>query len=57
MIQPCRNKLADLVVLGDDPRRVDTSRIGDIEVVATYVNGRETGKSTSRARSWRSSWS
>jgi predicted amidohydrolase YtcJ len=37
-------KLADLVVLGDDPRRVDTSRIGDVEVVATYVNGRETGK-------------
>ncbi|MBH1938646.1 amidohydrolase [Streptomyces sp. AV19] len=36
-------KLADLVVLGDDPRRVDTSRIGDIEVVATYVDGRDTG--------------
>lgn len=36
-------KRADLVVLGDDPRRVDTSRIGDIEVVATYVDGR-TGK-------------
>ncbi|WP_262697933.1 MULTISPECIES: amidohydrolase [Streptomyces] len=36
-------KLADLVVLGDDPGRVDTSRIGDIEVVATYVDGRETG--------------
>jgi predicted amidohydrolase YtcJ len=35
-------KLADLVVLGDDPRRVDTSRIGDIEVVATYVDGSET---------------
>ncbi|MFE6709271.1 amidohydrolase [Streptomyces sp. NPDC057695] len=34
---------ADLVVLGDDPRAVDTSRIGDIEVVATYVDGR-TGK-------------
>jgi predicted amidohydrolase YtcJ len=32
-------KRADLVVLGDDPRRVDTSRIGDIEVVATYVDG------------------
>lgn len=32
-------KSADLVVLGDDPRRVDTSRIGDIEVVATYVDG------------------
>ncbi|MEU1935362.1 hypothetical protein [Streptomyces coeruleorubidus] len=24
-----------------DPRRVDTSRIGDIEVVATYVDGRD----------------
>ncbi|GGU29080.1 amidohydrolase [Streptomyces coeruleorubidus] len=34
-------KRADLVVLGDDPRRVDTSRIGDIEVVATYVDGRD----------------
>ncbi|GGK84055.1 amidohydrolase [Streptomyces flaveus] len=33
-------KRADLVVLGDDPRRVDTSRIGDIEVVTTYVDGR-----------------
>jgi predicted amidohydrolase YtcJ len=33
-------KHADLVVLGDDPRRVDTSRIGDIEVVETYVDGR-----------------
>ncbi len=30
---------ADLVVLGDDPRRVETSRIGDIEVVATLVDG------------------
>ncbi|MFE0883355.1 amidohydrolase [Streptomyces rochei] len=35
-------KRADLVVLGDDPTRVDTSRIGDIEVVATYVDGRAT---------------
>jgi predicted amidohydrolase YtcJ len=34
-------KRADLVVLGDDPRGVDTSRIGDIEVVATYVDGRD----------------
>ncbi|MFF6875849.1 amidohydrolase [Streptomyces sp. NPDC012474] len=33
-------KHADLVVLGDDPRSVDTSRIGDIEVVETYVGGR-----------------
>ncbi|MGW1723521.1 amidohydrolase [Streptomyces sp. NPDC002306] len=35
-------KRADLVVLGDDPRSVETSRIGDIEVVATYVDGRRT---------------
>lgn len=34
-------KRADLVVLGDDPRRVDPSRIGGIEVVATFVDGRE----------------
>ncbi|MEU2952900.1 amidohydrolase [Streptomyces xanthochromogenes] len=34
-------KRADLVVLGDDPRRVDVSRIGGIEVVATFVDGRE----------------
>lgn len=40
-------KLADLVVLGDDPRRVDTSRIGDIEVAATYVDGREAGRPVS----------
>ncbi|WP_217251124.1 amidohydrolase [Streptomyces sp. AC602_WCS936] len=37
-------KRADLVVLGDDPRRVDTSRIGDIEVVETYVDGHPTGR-------------
>ncbi|MFJ5831803.1 amidohydrolase [Streptomyces sp. NPDC093089] len=39
-------KRADLVVLGDDPHRVAPSRIGDIEVVATFVDGRraETGK-------------
>ncbi|MYV48293.1 amidohydrolase [Streptomyces sp. SID2888] len=38
-------KRADLVVLGDDPLRMDPSRIGDIEVVAAYVDGRapETG--------------
>lgn len=35
-------KRADLVVLGDDPHRVEISRIGDIEVVATYVDGRAT---------------
>ncbi|MFP1624584.1 amidohydrolase [Streptomyces sp. 5K101] len=34
-------KRADLVVLGDDPHVVDPSRIGDIEVVATFVDGRE----------------
>ncbi|MFE0102630.1 amidohydrolase [Streptomyces sp. NPDC059009] len=37
-------KRADLVVLGDDPTRVEVSRIGGIEVAATYVDGRETGK-------------
>ncbi|MEU9252743.1 amidohydrolase [Streptomyces sp. NPDC048270] len=37
-------KRADLVVLGDDPRRVEVARIGGIEVVATYVDGRESGK-------------
>lgn len=31
---------ADLAVLGDDPRRVEPSRIGAIEVVAAYVDGR-----------------
>ncbi|MFF8958252.1 amidohydrolase [Streptomyces sp. NPDC014894] len=34
-------KRADLVVLGDDPRRVSTSRIGDIEVVRTFLEGDE----------------
>ncbi|MFF7779053.1 amidohydrolase [Streptomyces tanashiensis] len=34
-------KRADLVVLGDDPRRVDPSRIAGIEVVETFVNGHE----------------
>ncbi|MEU9627570.1 amidohydrolase [Streptomyces luteogriseus] len=33
-------KHADLAVLADDPRSVDISRIGDIEVVETYVGGR-----------------
>lgn len=32
-------KRADLVVLGDDPRRVDPARIGDIEVLRTFVEG------------------
>lgn len=36
-------KYADMVVLGDDPRSVDVSRIGGIEVVTTYVDGRDTG--------------
>lgn len=40
-------KRADLVVLGDDPRRVGTSRIGDIEVVATFVDGLKTQGSKS----------
>ncbi|AWZ04194.1 MULTISPECIES: amidohydrolase [unclassified Streptomyces] len=35
-------KRADLVVLGDDPRYVDPSRIGDIEVLTTFVDGHET---------------
>ncbi|MER5383170.1 amidohydrolase [Streptomyces sp. NPDC002688] len=35
-------KCADLAVLADDPRAVETSRIGDIDVVATFVGGRET---------------
>ncbi|WP_415949719.1 amidohydrolase [Streptomyces sp. KLOTTS4A1] len=34
-------KRADLVVLGDDPRRVEPSRIGGIEVVTTFVDGRD----------------
>ncbi|WP_221349822.1 amidohydrolase [Streptomyces beigongshangae] len=38
-------KRADLVVLGDDPQRVEVSRIGDIDVVATFVDGLETGGS------------
>jgi len=32
-------KLADLVVLSDDPRRVAVSRIGQIEVLATAAAG------------------
>ncbi|MFU0236223.1 amidohydrolase family protein [Streptomyces scabiei] len=35
-------KRADLVVLGDDPRRVEVSHIGEIEVVRTFVEGRGT---------------
>ncbi|GAA2070543.1 amidohydrolase [Actinomadura alba] len=32
-------KLADLVVLADDPRKAEVSRIADIEVLATLVGG------------------
>ncbi|MET8860310.1 amidohydrolase family protein, partial [Streptomyces sp. NPDC004579] len=35
-------KYADLAVLSDDPTTVETSRIGDIDVVATFVGGRHT---------------
>ncbi|QES51328.1 amidohydrolase [Streptomyces venezuelae] len=38
-------KRADLVVLADDPHRVETSRIGDIGVLKTFVNGTETWSS------------
>lgn len=34
-----RGLLADLVLLGDDPSTVDSGRIGDIPVVATFVGG------------------
>ncbi|MCF6522333.1 amidohydrolase [Streptomyces sp. JJ36] len=44
-------KRADLAVLGDDPRRVDPGRIGDIEVVATYVDGRRAGEGPAAAGS------
>ncbi|MEU7718984.1 amidohydrolase [Streptomyces tibetensis] len=43
-------KHADLVVLAHDPRRVDTSRIGDIEVVEPYVAGRPARHRSSRGR-------
>lgn len=33
-------KLADLVVLGEDPGQVEVSRIAEIDVLATYVGGR-----------------
>jgi predicted amidohydrolase YtcJ len=35
-------KLADLVILDNDPRKVDTSRIGDISVVDTLLGGQMT---------------
>ncbi|CAM5531742.1 Amidohydrolase OS=Streptomyces cyaneofuscatus OX=66883 GN=G3I52_12225 PE=4 SV=1 [Streptomyces cyaneofuscatus] len=40
-------KRADLVVLGDDPHRVDPARIEEIEVVTTYVDGRDTREALS----------
>lgn len=39
-------KWADLAVLADDPRSVEVSRIGAIEVVATYVAGQDTVEAT-----------
>ncbi|MGH4024502.1 MAG: amidohydrolase [Pseudonocardiaceae bacterium] len=33
-------KLADLVVLGEDPGKVEVSRIAQVDVLATYVGGR-----------------
>ncbi|WP_328959523.1 hypothetical protein [Kitasatospora purpeofusca] len=38
---PTPGKRADLVVLGDDPRRVNLSRIAGTEIVATLVDGRK----------------
>lgn len=35
----CPGKRADLVVLAEDPRQVDPSRIAEIEVIATLVDG------------------
>ncbi|MFD9859270.1 amidohydrolase [Streptomyces alboflavus] len=34
-------KRADLVVLGEDPREVEPGRIGDIEVLGTFVEGED----------------
>jgi predicted amidohydrolase YtcJ len=34
--------LADLVLLDDDPTRVDASRIGDVAVLATVLGGEAT---------------
>ncbi|MGH8904546.1 MAG: amidohydrolase [Egibacteraceae bacterium] len=36
----CPGKRADLVVLAEDPRQADPSRIADIEVIATLVDGK-----------------
>lgn len=38
-------KLADFVILGDDPRRVDPDRIKDIPVLRTVMDGRTTFES------------
>ncbi|MEU4086507.1 amidohydrolase [Streptomyces aureus] len=38
-------KCADLVVLADDPTAVETSRVGGIDVVATFVDGQATEES------------
>ena len=35
-------KLADFVVLGDDPRAVEPTGIGRIEVLETWMAGRRT---------------
>ena len=32
-------KYADMVVLAEDPRRVDPGRLADIEVLETWMNG------------------
>lgn len=32
-------KLADLIVLAEDPRTVDVAQIGAIEILATFING------------------
>lgn len=42
-------KWADFVVLSDDPRTVDVSTIGDIDVLATYVAGAPAHGSLERA--------
>jgi hypothetical protein len=32
-------KLADLIILSENPREVDPEKISEIEVLATYING------------------
>ena len=34
-------KAADLIVLSENPRKVDPEKISGIKVLATYVNGKE----------------